>query len=210
MILAAALLVVVALALFVGGVATGATALYWACVAVSAVAAVLLVVARRRLARTAGGAPLADGADGSRDHRGDPAPVSRVTSTADSDGPAPAPERELPEERRASTSEFPIPAPSAENRADGHPPVGESADPPVEEVEVTDLLLVVDLADDVFVVDEHPRYHLETCRWLAGRSAIPLPMDEARADGFTPCAVCSPDRNMAQTARARRATREAP
>jgi membrane protein implicated in regulation of membrane protease activity len=54
-ILGAALLVLVALALFVGGMATGATALYWACVAVSAVAAVLLVLARRQVTRPAAG-----------------------------------------------------------------------------------------------------------------------------------------------------------
>jgi hypothetical protein len=79
-----------------------------------------------------------------------------------------------------------------------------SGDPPVEEVEVTDLLLVVDLRDDVLVVDEHPRYHLDRCRWLAGRETIPIPLDEARTDGFTPCAVCSPDRTLAERARARK------
>ena len=40
-------------------------------------------------------------------------------------------------------------------------------DPPVEEVEVTDLLLVVDLKDEVYVVDEQPRYHLAGCVHLA-------------------------------------------
>jgi hypothetical protein len=80
----------------------------------------------------------------------------------------------------------------------------EQPDPGVEEVEVTDLLLVVDLTDEVLVVDEHPRYHLAGCAWLAGRETIPLPLDEARSDGFTPCAVCSPDRNLAQRARAAR------
>jgi hypothetical protein len=54
------------------------------------------------------------------------------------------------------------------------------------------------------VVDEHPRYHVAGCRWLAGRETIPLPLDEARTDGFTPCAVCSPDRTLAERARARK------
>jgi hypothetical protein len=84
-----------------------------------------------------------------------------------------------------------------------------SGDPPAEEVEVTDLLLVVDMHDDVFVVDEHPRYHLADCAWLAGREAIPLPVDEARTDGFTPCGFCSPDRYLAQVARARKAAGKA-
>jgi hypothetical protein len=221
-ILAAALLVVVALGLFAGGLATGATALYWACVAASAVAAVLLVVARRELARSPVGGPVTDADDDARGDRGQAAPVTRVTPVADGDRHAPEPGREASEEgppeqtdappapaRHASGAEFPVAPRTAENNPDGNPPVGES-DPPVEEVEVTDLLLVVDLTDDVFVVDEHPRYHLADCRWLAGRSAVPLPMDEARADGFTPCALCSPDRNMAQAARARTSRREAP
>ena len=88
------------------------------------------------------------------------------------------------------------------------PPAADGAeDPPVEEVEVTDLLLVVDLHDDVHVVDEHPRYHLEFCPWLAGRSTIPLPVDEARTDGFTPCGVCAPDHGLAERERSRRAAR---
>jgi hypothetical protein len=78
------------------------------------------------------------------------------------------------------------------------------ADPPVEEVEVTDLLMVVDLTDEVLVIDEHPRYHLTGCVHLGGRTTIPLPLDEARADGFTPCAICAPDRTLAQRARARK------
>jgi hypothetical protein len=85
----------------------------------------------------------------------------------------------------------------------------EEGEPPVEEVEVTDLLLVVDLQDDVFVLDEHPRYHLAECPRLVGHEAIPLPLDEARTDGFTPCGICSPDRTMAERERARRAGRSA-
>jgi hypothetical protein len=82
--------------------------------------------------------------------------------------------------------------------------VEEEGEPPLEEVEVTDLLLVVDLTDEVLVVDEHPRYHLEDCRWLAGRETFPLPLDEARADGFTPCGTCAPDRHLADRERGRR------
>ena len=49
----------------------------------------------------------------------------------------------------------------------------------------------------MLVVDEHPRYHAAGCRWAGTRETIPLPVDEARTDGFTPCAVCSPDRTLA-------------
>jgi hypothetical protein len=74
----------------------------------------------------------------------------------------------------------------------------------VEEVEVTDLLLVLDLTDDVLVVDEHPRYHLAGCPHLAGAETIPVALDQARTDGFTPCATCAPDRNLADRERTRR------
>jgi hypothetical protein len=84
----------------------------------------------------------------------------------------------------------------------------EMAEPGVEEVEVTDLLLVVDLTDEVLVIDEHPRYHLAGCRWLTGRETIPLPLDEARTDGFTPCGTCEPDRRLAAQARARKAAKD--
>jgi len=63
---------------------------------------------------------------------------------------------------------------------------------------------VVDLKDEVLVVDEHPRYPLPGCRFLAGRTAIPLPLDEARVDGFSPCALCTPDRHLADRERARK------
>ncbi len=80
-------------------------------------------------------------------------------------------------------------------------------DPPEEDVEVTDLLLVVDLTDEVLVVDERPRYHRAGCPWLEGRETIPLPVREARTDGFTPCARCGPDAHLADVERARRAAR---
>jgi hypothetical protein len=172
-ILGAALLVLLGLGLFVGGILTGLTALYWACVAVCVAAAVLLIAVRRQLG-------------------GRTASVSAGTTAPEPAKAAVASEREgadaAPEE----------PAPADEAPAEDLP------DPEVEDVEVTDLLLVVDLKDEVLVVDEHPRYHVAGCRWLAGRETIPLPLDEARTDGFTPCAVCSPDRTLAERARARK------
>jgi hypothetical protein len=78
-------------------------------------------------------------------------------------------------------------------------------EPPVEEVEVTDLLVVLDLTDEVLVIDEHPRYHLAGCPHVNGRGTFAMPMVEARTDGFTPCATCAPDRNLARVERARRA-----
>jgi hypothetical protein len=182
-ILGAALLVLVALGLFVAGIATGGTAFYWGCVAVSVLAAVLLVVARRRMGRHR---PAADG-DGRVSSPDQGEPVGRLTEAT-----APG----LAEERSGDQVE-PLPAALV--------PADDGGEPPVEEVEVSDLLLVVDVRDEVLVVDEHPRYHLADCPWLAGRTTTALPLDEARTDGFTPCGRCAPDRHHAAVERARRA-----
>jgi hypothetical protein len=182
-ILAAGLLVLLGLGLFVGGVLTGATALYWGCVAACVVAAGLLAVARRRIfaassERTSADQDASPAAAGGTDGRG--------PSSGAGDHPAGG----------ADVSAAPASVPA------------DLPDPPVEDVEVTDLLMVVDLKDEVLVIDEHPRYHLAGCAYLTGRATIPLPVDEARADGFTPCAVCEPDRNLADRARARKHARD--
>jgi hypothetical protein len=155
-VIVAAGLLLVGLALFVAGILTGTTALYWACVAACLVAAIL---------------------------------IFRVWRQLDTPPPATADEPSAPA-AGVSGESFATPA--------------EPADPPVEEVEVTDLLLVVDLTDEVLVIDEHPRYHLAGCVHVAGRTTIPLPLDEARTDGFTPCAVCAPDSTLAERARRRK------
>jgi hypothetical protein len=196
-ILAAGLLVLLGLGLFVAGILTGMTALYWGCVAACVVAAVLLFRARRQLtaaSRTAAGpwGPAA-GAATDRAATGRPATDRAATDRAATD--------------RAATDRAPAGAagPTAASTAGAPAEAAEPDDPPIEEVEVTDLLMVVDLKDEVLVVDEHPRYHLAGCVYLTGRTTIPVPLDEARTDGFTPCAVCTPDRALAQRARERKA-----
>ncbi|TFV50304.1 hypothetical protein [Blastococcus sp. TF02A-35] len=169
MILAAGLLVLVGLGLFVAGLSTGITALYWGCVAACVAAAAVLVLARREIA----------------------------ARTAPRTAPEPA---QVPVAAGSGSLE---PAAGAPVAAAAEPPLDDE-DPPVEEVEVTDLLMVVDLKDEVLVVDEHPRYHVAGCPWLGSRSTFPLPLDEARTDGFTPCGACRPDRTLAARARASR------
>jgi hypothetical protein len=182
-IVGAALLVLLGLGLFVAGILTGLTVFYWGCVGACVAAAVLLIAARRQIGRRAAAAvPATASAPAKRTAPGEPAPA------ADGVLEEPAPADEVPADK----------APAHQASAVDLP------DPGVEDVEVTDLLMVVDLKDEVLVVDEHPRYHVAGCRWLAGRETIPLPLDEARTDGFTPCAVCSPDRTLAERARARR------
>lgn len=242
--MAAGLLVLLGLGLFVGGIVTGTTALYWACVAACGLAAVLLVVARLRLAREAGDfdrrvsqAPAGSDAIGSRAPDAPPpvAPAEEGTParepaarTLEPPGPpagatavrVTGPEPEPPVEPAAADRAPQAPAAVAPP-PDGHPvhvpparrgahepreaPVDPATGEPGEEdVEVTDLLLVVDLDDEVLVVDEHPRYHLASCPFLEGREAVGLPMVEARTDGFTPCGLCRPVRHLADTERSRR------
>jgi hypothetical protein len=79
--------------------------------------------------------------------------------------------------------------------------VGTEAEPAEEDTDAADLLVVSELAAEVRVVDERPRYHLAACSWLAGKPTLGLPVGEARQLGFTPCAVCSPDRTLAAAKR---------
>ncbi|HKE64989.1 MAG TPA: hypothetical protein VKB59_10130 [Micromonosporaceae bacterium] len=53
------------------------------------------------------------------------------------------------------------------------------------------------LNPEVFVIDGRPRYHLRGCVHLLGRPSEPLTLREAAEElGFTPCALCEPNRTM--------------
>src|SRR6185312_11331767 len=109
-------------------------------------------------------------------------------------------------------------------------PIPEPAgEPAVEQVAVRDALRVAQLDDEVLVVDGHPRYHLAGCPTLTGAEAgaeagpaggpaagatagpaagadagtVPLAVSAARRGGFTPCAVCAPDRTLLARSRER-------
>jgi hypothetical protein len=84
-------------------------------------------------------------------------------------------------------------------------PFAEDGEPPVEDVPVRDALRVAQLSDDVRVLDGHPRYHLDACPTLTGTEPVPIPVSAARRAGFTPCAVCGPDRILLARALDRRA-----
>ena len=244
-ILAAGLLVLAGLGLFVAGLATGTTDFYWSCVACCAVAAVLLLIVRLRPGQRAAMAEDRPGVRTAEPARtaastsaSAPAATSAAPTTAAGDAGAGAGTAEESTGRHSAGATAAAPrddrrdevaTPGAGPAADGEPDVAEPTTPPVvrspastgrvdgpvdgtdpaeEDVEVTDLLLVVDMRDEVLVVDEHPRYHLADCAWLGGRATIPLPVAEARGDGFTPCAVCRPDSHLADLARARKAARK--
>jgi hypothetical protein len=75
-------------------------------------------------------------------------------------------------------------------------------EPAEEKWDAAALATVSKLADEVLVVDEHPRFHLAGCRVPAASETIPLAAKEAVEYGFSPCAVCSPVRVLASRNRA--------
>ena len=232
MILVAAVLLLAALGMLAAGLAQGSAALQWGSFAASALAAIVLAVGelrrRRQTSQDDDESAAVPAEVGARAEAG-PAPRTVATGGGSPAMTAPAPDRpdQLPppaapaeEAPSAEPAEIaPVPAavapPVSAHAAPEEPPatgahsaapvLDGDGEPPVEEVEVTDLLLVLDLTDEVLVVDEHPRYHLADCPHLADVATIPMPMDEARTDGFTPCGTCAPDRNLAHRERARRA-----
>jgi hypothetical protein len=54
----------------------------------------------------------------------------------------------------------------------------------------------------VFIIPGRKRYHLASCRQLAGRDKEELTFEEAREEGFTPCTACIPDTALAARAAA--------
>src|SRR5687767_9592774 len=50
----------------------------------------------------------------------------------------------------------------------------------------------------VSIVPGRPRYHVASCRFLAGRPDVEqVDVEQARSDGFTACGVCKPDAALA-------------
>ncbi|HET9140616.1 hypothetical protein [Actinophytocola sp.] len=101
--------------------------------------------------------------------------------------------------RLAGTSAPPTVGPPP---TDTFTPVPDPSEPGEEPTDAADLLVISALTTDVLVVDEHPRYHLPECSWLADKATLPLPISEARQLGFTPCARCAPDSTLAAAHRA--------
>lgn len=50
-----------------------------------------------------------------------------------------------------------------------------------------------DVVGSVLVVEGRPRYHVEGCRYLTGKTIEEMDVADAREDGFTACGVCKPD-----------------
>lgn len=219
-------LVLAAFGLLIGALTTAETLWAWISVVVSVVAAALLVMdwIKGRRKKASGDEKVRPKAVtvGGRRRREEPPPADRVDDPldeADEDIFAVEPQSpmdfeppvkmELPEgpmelpsgpaEVRTVVTEAVEPPPPAEPE-----PVDLGAEPGEEPTDASDLLVVAGLSVEVRVVDEHPRYHLATCVWLANRPTIPVAVSEARQLGFTPCSRCGPDAILAARHRAAR------
>ena len=124
-------------------------------------------------------------------------------------GPVPVPPPPADEPPPPTAAEPQPPPAEPETHAPHDPePAGE---PAVEQVAVRDALRVAQLDDEVLVVDGRPRYHLAGCPTLTGAEAgaagpavtVPLAVSAARRGGFTPCAVCGPERTLLARSRER-------
>ncbi|WP_433493850.1 hypothetical protein ACQP26_21630 [Micromonospora sp. CA-248089] len=76
-------------------------------------------------------------------------------------------------------------------------------DPPAELLSDGEVARLVRLPGEVLVVDGHPRFHMPDCPHLVGRDDEPLPVAEAVALGFTPCAHCAAATTLLAEARPR-------
>ena len=216
-------LVLAAFGLLIAALTTANTLWAWISVVVSVAAATLLImdwVSGRRGKARAGEAvrPRAVTVGGSRHHRDEPADEEPLAADLPPE-PLPEPTREPmsnldfeppvklelpsgPEEVRTVVTE-PVAEPSEDDRTSVAIQDDFVGEPGEEPTDASDLLVVAGLNVEVRVVDEHPRYHLATCVWLANRPTIPVPVSEARQLGFTPCARCGPDATLAARHRAR-------
>jgi hypothetical protein len=220
-------LVLAAFGLLIGALTTAETLWAWISVVVSVVAAALLVMdwVKGRRKKASGDEKVRPKAVtvGGRRGREEPPPADHVDDypldDADEDVFAVEPQSPMdfeppvkmelpegplelpsgPEEVRTVVTEAVEPPPPAEPE-----PVDLGAEPGEEPTDASDLLVVAGLSVEVRVVDEHPRYHLATCVWLANRPTIPVAVSEARQLGFTPCSRCGPDAILAARHRAAR------
>ena len=187
-------LVLAAFGLLIAALTTANTIWAWISVTISVVAAALLIAdwvsARRR-------------SDPARAPRASEVAATTRAATPPAETHEPARDFERAYEREPEP-EPPTPAEQTARQAPVAQPPPPDEEPGEEATDASDLLVVSELTAEVRVVDEHPRYHLGTCAWLSGKPTLPLPVNEARQLGFTPCAYCEPDAVLAARHRAAR------
>ncbi|HET6286992.1 MAG TPA: hypothetical protein VFG15_09590 [Amycolatopsis sp.] len=178
-------LVLAALGLLVAALITANSLWAWLSIGLSVVAGLLLLfdLLRRRKKRAAD-VPAEEAADDSAEDASDDEPA---------DGQADG------QEKKSEDVEQTVLMPAAGELGDAEESsVPESTgDPGEEESDPEDVAAVSELETEVVVVDEYPRYHVTSCTWLETRNTIPLGIGEARQLGFTPCALCTPNAEIA-------------
>ncbi|MFD5245778.1 hypothetical protein ACFWIW_14595 [Amycolatopsis sp. NPDC058340] len=169
-------LVLAALGLLVAALITANSLWAWISIGLSVVAGLLLLfdLLRRRKKRAAPAEEAAEDPDGE-------------------DEPAEGAEKK-PEDAEQTVL---MPAAGELGDAEDTPEPPQSGDPGEEKSDPADVAVVSELETEVVVVDEYPRYHVTSCEWLEARDTIPLGIGEARQLGFTPCALCTPDAEIA-------------
>ncbi|MFE6616948.1 hypothetical protein [Amycolatopsis sp. NPDC057786] len=172
-------LVLAALGLLVAALITANSLWAWISIGVSVVAGLLLLfdLLRRRKKR----APVEESADDSAEDASD--------ETESAEG-----EEKKPEDAEQTVL---MPATGELGDAEDTPEPQRGGDPGEEKSAPEDVAIVSELETEIVVVDEYPRYHVTSCEWLETRDTIPLGIGEARQLGFTPCALCTPDAEIA-------------
>ncbi|OLZ60923.1 hypothetical protein [Amycolatopsis keratiniphila] len=170
-------LVLAALGLLVAALITANSLWAWISIGLSVVAGLLLLFdwLRRRKKRAA------------------PAEEEAAEDASDEDEPADGEEKK-PEDVEQTVL---MPAAGELGDAEDTPEPQQTGDPGEEKSDPADVAVVSELEIEVVVVDEYPRYHVTSCEWLEARDTIPLGIGEARQLGFTPCALCTPDAEIA-------------
>jgi len=162
-------LAVVAFVLLIAGLVQSGLGLVYASIAVSVVSAVFLGV-------------------GAYQRRGEEVALA---------GGAPAPTEEPADEVTRVVPVAPV-APIA-SVTEGDTDTDDEPARQLSSVGTTTAIVSDDGGSSVLVVPGRPRYHVEGCRYLAGKSGEERSLAEARNEGYTACGICRPDENLGRS-----------
>jgi hypothetical protein len=173
----------------------------WGCIAACVLAGGVLAVdaRRRRQGRRSPASSVTAEGGGAADGAGSAAPTEVIPVVGVLDD---APTTVLTKVEEPVREPEVVPAaPVAVAEIDPVAEPQDTAEPDEEDADAADALAVASSERDVLVVDEHPRFHVDGCTWLAGRTTMSLPAREAVDLGFSPCSRCTPSRTLASPTR---------
>ncbi len=174
----------------------------WGCIAACVLAGGVLAVdaRRRRQGRRSPASSVTAEGGGAADGAGSAAPTEVIPVVGVLDD---APTTVLTKVEEPVREPEVVPAaPVAVAEIDPVAEPQDTAEPDEEDADAVDALAVASSERDVLVVDEHPRFHVDGCTWLTGRTTMSLPAREAVDLGFSPCSRCTPSRMLASLTRA--------